>query len=209
MRLLLVRHGETDWNATGRIQGSNDIPLNDTGRKQAERLHRRLATVFIDAAYSSDLARAAETAHIVLGADSHPLRSTVPIRVTPALREISYGEWEGRTREELEADGCGPWLQAWVKGAPCDTPEGGESREEVDARVDHFLSCIFPRHAGQTVLVVSHGGTLRLLIARLRGQPVSGWGDVRQGNTALSEVLLRPGGPAEFVRVNDVEHLST
>lgn len=207
MRLLLVRHGETDWNADGRIQGSSDVPLNETGRRQAHRLRQRLASAFIDAVYSSDLIRCVETARIVLGAERDALRRAVPLRVASALREITYGQWEGRTRSQLEAAGHGSWLSAWVRGAPCPTPKGGESREQVDARVDRFLSCIFPRHAGQTVLVVSHGGPLRLLIARLLGQPVAGWGGVRQANTGLSELLLRPGGDVEFVRVNDVEHL--
>lgn len=206
MRLLLVRHGETDWNAAGRIQGSTDIALNDAGRRQAQKLHERLQDRTIDAVYSSDLSRALETARIVAG-DERLVGQRVPLWAVGALREIAYGQWEGKTRAELEAAGYGPWLDAWVRGEPCDAPEGGESREDVDRRVDHFLSAVFPRHVGETVLVVSHGGPLRLLIARLMGRPVSGWGAVRQANTALTEVEIAAGSPPQFVCINDVTHL--
>lgn len=201
MRLLLVRHGETDWNAAGRVQGSSDISLNRTGIEQARRLSKRLASVHVDAVYTSDLVRCVETARLVLGA--RPL----PLRLTSNLREVSYGELEGKTRRELESAGYGPWLAVWNGGGPCPPPVGGESREQVDARVDHFLSCIAPRYAGETVLVVSHGGPLRLLIARLMGRPVTGWGDIRQANTALSEVIIDPGQTPRIVRVNDATHL--
>lgn len=201
MRLLLVRHGETDWNADARIQGSSDIPLNRRGIEQARRLHERLASVPIDAVYTSDLSRCVDTARIVVGARRLSLRST------PLLREICYGTWEGKTRHELETAGYGPWLTAWNTGAPCAAPAHGETREQVDARIDGFFSCIFPRHVGETVLVVSHGGPLRLLITRLLGRPVYGWGDVRQANTALTEAMVTPGKAVRFVRVNDTAHL--
>lgn len=201
MRLLLVRHGETDWNAAGRVQGSSDIPLNRTGMAQARRLRDRLASVSIDAVYTSDLGRCVHTARLVLGA--RPLR----LRLTPNLREINYGELEGKTRRELEAAGYGPWLTVWNGGGPCRPPVGGESREQVDLRVDHFLSCVALRHVDETVLVVSHGGPLRLLMARLMGRPVTGWGEVRQANTALNEVILIPGHAPRIVRVNDASHL--
>jgi len=244
VRLLLVRHGETDWNAERRIQGVTDVPLNDTGRRQALRLRRRLAGLAIDAVYTSDLCRSLETARIVVG--SHPFparpgaarsrdravraaengptpaedgltpaedgptpaaRPPVPLRSTAALREIRFGRWEGFTWAELEAAGHGPWLAAWLSGQPCAAPGGGETREEADARMDHFLSSMFPRHADDTVLVVSHGGALRLLIARLLGEPVRGWGRVRLANAALTEVVIHAGGPVRFTRINDVSHL--
>lgn len=202
MRLLLVRHGETDWNAARRVQGTSDVPLNEVGIEQARKLHHRLATVSIDAAYTSDLSRSVETARIVVEG------RRLSLRLTPALREIAYGEWEGMTRQALEAAGYGPRLAAWNSGAPCDPPADGETREEADARIEHFLSCIFPRHAGETVLVVSHGGPLRLLITRLLGRTVYDWGDVRQANTALSEAVVTPGKAVRFVRINDTAHLN-
>ncbi|MFO7265860.1 MAG: histidine phosphatase family protein [Bacillota bacterium] len=203
MRLLLVRHGETDWNASERIQGWTDIPLNAAGRRQARLLAERLREEAVAAVYSSDLARALETARYL--ALERP-GGAVPLRVTETLREIRYGEWEGKTRQELVQAGCGPWLEAWVRGHPCPAPRGGETREEVDRRVERFLSAIFPRHEQETVIVVSHGGPLRLLLARLAGRPVSGWGGVRQANAALSEVIVEPGRPPVLVRVNDTTH---
>src|SRR5690606_3758934 len=78
-------------------------------------------------------------------------RPPVPLRSTAALREIRFGRWEGFTWAELEAAGHGPWLAAWLSGQPCAAPGGGETREEADARMDHFLSSMFPRHADDTV----------------------------------------------------------
>lgn len=204
MRLLLVRHGETDWNAAGKIQGWTDVPLNDAGRMQARRLARRLRDVTVAAVYSSDLARALETARIVAGESR--LAAGTRLFATAALREIGYGEWEGKTRAELWRAGHGPWLEAWMSGRPCPTPDGGETREEADRRVEQFLSAVFPRHQHETVMVVSHGGPLRLLLARLAGRPVAGWGDVRQANAALTEVIVEAGRPAVFVRLNDTTH---
>lgn len=96
-RILLVRHGETDWNAAGRIQGHSDTPLNAAGRLQARRAAQRLAREPIRALYSSDLARAFETATII----GVPLGLTVV--VSPQLRERRYGEWEGLTSAEIQA----------------------------------------------------------------------------------------------------------
>ena len=96
-RILLVRHGETDWNATGRIQGHNDTPLNAAGRQQALRAAQRLALQPVRGLYSSDLARAYETAMII----GEPLGLTVV--TSPRLRERRYGAWEGLTAAEIQA----------------------------------------------------------------------------------------------------------
>ena len=96
-RILLVRHGETDWNASGRIQGHSDTPLNAAGRQQAQRAAQRLAPEPVRALYSSDLARAFETATII----GEPLGLTVV--TSPRLRERQYGAWEGLTSAEIQA----------------------------------------------------------------------------------------------------------
>ena len=93
----LVRHGETDWNLTERIQGQVDVPLNATGRRQVSHLAKRLTDLPLDAIYSSDLARTHETARII-AADRD-----IAIATDPDLREFSFGEWEGLTAEEIEA----------------------------------------------------------------------------------------------------------
>lgn len=199
--LFLVRHGLTDWNAEGRIQGNSDIPLNRDGRSQARRLARRLRAVPLDAVYTSDLDRAVETAHIVKG------ERPIALRSTENLREFCYGAWEGKTRVQLEAAGLGPTLRRWNEGRAVLPPRGGETREDVDERIDHFLAAVIPRHAGETMLVVSHGGTLRLMLCRLLGMSPEKWGAVRQGNTALSKAVLVPGKPPRVELINDTSHL--
>lgn len=199
--LLLVRHGQTDWNVAGRIQGATDTPLNVNGQEQARLLARRLAGVTVAAMYSSDLERAARTARIIRPSQD------VPIRLTPTLREINYGAWEGKTRSELEKTGHRTALRRWNDGHAVDAPEGGESREQVDARIDCFLASVVPRHAGETIVIVSHGGTLRLMLCRLLGWPIAKWGAVRLGNTALSKAVLMPGERPRVEFINDTDHL--
>ena len=136
--LLLVRHGETDWNAEGRLQGHTDRPLNDFGRRQARALAERLAQDEIHAIYASDLSRARETAEIV------GLRLGLPVALEPGLRERSWGTWEGLT------------------GAERDRVEFvGEAPEEHAGRVLAAVRAIAERHPGRRVVVVTHGGSLR------------------------------------------------
>ena len=147
--ILLVRHGETDWNLEHRVQGHSDRPLNDTGRAQARDLADQLANERIDAVYASDLMRAHDTARPV--ADSHGL----PVITLPQLREKNFGTWEGLTDGEIRvrfpqaADG--PWGDA-------------ETTEDVSARVLEALRDVAERHPGGQVLVVSHGGPLRAVL---------------------------------------------
>jgi broad specificity phosphatase PhoE len=136
--LLLVRHGETDWNAERRWQGHTDVPLNDRGREQARRLAESLVREDVDAIYSSDLARAQETAEIV------GIRLGLPVVVDPDLREIDVGSREGLTGEEVGVRG-------W----------DGESKEAHRERTLRALARIVAGHPGSRVIVVAHGGTLR------------------------------------------------
>lgn len=138
-RLLLVRHGETDWNADGRLQGQTDRPLSEFGRQQARRLADELAAEDLEAIYSSDLARARETAEIV-GA-----RVGLPVMLDRGLREKDWGTWEGLTAVERDR----------VEFA-------GESTEAHQERILRALQRISERHPGDgSVLVVTHGGSMR------------------------------------------------
>jgi broad specificity phosphatase PhoE len=144
--LLLVRHGETDWNAEGRLQGHTDRPLNEYGRRQAQRLADELAGEELEAIYSSDLARARETAEIV------GERLGLPVVLDPDLREKNWGTWEGLTPVER------------------DTVElVGESTEEHAARTLGALRRIAERHPDGRVLVVTHGGSLRRVQVEVLG----------------------------------------
>jgi broad specificity phosphatase PhoE len=152
--ILLARHGETDWNREGRLQGWDDRPLNETGREQARELARRLADVPFDAVYASDLGRARETAEIV--AEPHG----VPVAIDPDLREMHYGSWSGLTRSEIE------------ERFPGVERHDGETREDHLGRVLSAADRIARRHPGQRVLIVSHGGSMRALRRHCVGDPV-------------------------------------
>jgi broad specificity phosphatase PhoE len=137
--LLLVRHGETDWNAEGRLQGQTDRPLNDFGRRQARRLAEELADDRIEAIYSSDLARARETAAIV------GERLGLPVTFDSDLREKDWGNWEGLTPIERDR-----------------VEFVGESTDAHQERILRSLRRIADRHPGDgCVLVVTHGGSIR------------------------------------------------
>jgi broad specificity phosphatase PhoE len=137
--LLLVRHGETDWNAAVRLQGHTDRPLSDYGREQARRLAEELAGEQFDAIYASDLARARETAEIVAE------RLHLPVDLDPDLREKNWGTWEGLTSVERDQ-----------------VEFVGESTEEHRDRMLRALRRISERHPeGGPILVVTHGGSMR------------------------------------------------
>ncbi|HJQ49178.1 MAG TPA: histidine phosphatase family protein [Gaiellaceae bacterium] len=138
-RLLLVRHGETDWNADGRLQGQTDRPLSDFGRSQARQLAGELAEEKLEAIYSSDLARARETAEIV------GERIGLPVSLDPDLREKDWGTWEGLTAVERDR-----------------VEFVGESTEAHQERILRALRRISELHPeGGNVLVVTHGGSMR------------------------------------------------
>jgi broad specificity phosphatase PhoE len=136
--LLLVRHGETDWNAEGRLQGHTDRPLNPNGREQAKALADRLAGDGVAAVYASDLTRARETAEIV------GERLGLTVVIDPDLREKNWGSWEGLTGAERER-----------------VEFVGESTEEHAERSLRAVQRIVERHPADRVVVVTHGGSLR------------------------------------------------
>ena len=154
--IVLVRHGETDWNRANRFQGRADPQLNDTGRAQAHVLATDLGTETFAAAYTSPLRRATETAAILasaLGVDAVPDES---------LMEVDVGSWSGLTRTEVEArfpEGFARWL-AYGHGW-----DDGETYDELGARVVSGLAGIAARHPGEVVLAVTHGGPIRSALA--------------------------------------------
>jgi broad specificity phosphatase PhoE len=152
--ILLARHGETDWNRTGRYQGWADPPLNETGRAQARTLAELLRATPFTAVYSSDLRRAHETAEIVAAPHG------VPVTVEPGLREVDVGEWSGLTRSEVE------------ERFPDGERPGGETREQHAARVLAAAERIARAHPGQRILLVSHGVTMRALRTHVSDEPL-------------------------------------
>ncbi len=154
--LVLVRHGETDWNRDNRFQGHADPPLNDTGRAQARALAAELRNEPIAALYTSPLVRAAETAAIL----GEPL-GLEPL-TDPSLKEVDVGSWSGLTRTDIERrfpDGFARWLahgHGW---------DDGETYAELGERVVAGLLTIGARHSDASVLAVTHGGPIRSALA--------------------------------------------
>jgi broad specificity phosphatase PhoE len=163
MELICVRHGRTAWNAGKRFQGHTDVPLDEEGRAQATALAALLAHERIDAAASSDLQRAAETARIVLGARA------VPLRLDPDWREMRFGDWEGLTWEQIVA--ANPHLETSNEtGVTFYTPGGGESFEALCARVARGVDRIVAELGDDGVaLVATHAGPLHALLSVLLG----------------------------------------
>jgi alpha-ribazole phosphatase len=196
LHLLLARHGETIWNAQRRFQGHSDVPLSPTGRTQAAALAKSLRPRTIDAVYASDLCRAVETAEI-LGSGQG-----VAIAQTPALRELAFGQWEGLTYDKIHR-AYPTELQAWLADRLHAAPPGGESLEQLNARLQVFRNQLIQVHSDQTVLVVAHGGPLQVLIATTLGLPPESFWKFRIETGSLSELDLYPTG-AILVRLNHV-----
>ncbi len=162
----LVRHGETEWNRSRRIQGQTDIALNQSGKHQITQLGERLATLEFSAIYASDLSRTSESAHIIRGSRN------VTVQTESELREFSYGEWEGLTFEEAQArDPEGFATRMAGRNVDFAAP-GGENMLQLIDRVRRFHDRVRSQHKpGDQLLVVAHGGTLLALLNCLLGLP--------------------------------------
>ncbi|MDD5248865.1 MAG: histidine phosphatase family protein [Rhodocyclaceae bacterium] len=155
-RLCIVRHGETDWNAARRIQGQTDIPLNAAGQAQAAATATGLAGYAFDAIYSSDLLRTWQTAQPIAAALG------LGVNAAPGLRERHYGRMQGLT--SAEAQQRFPALHAAYAGRdPQHDLDGGETLADFAARIARTLAALAAAHAGQTLLLVAHGGVLDIV----------------------------------------------
>jgi probable phosphoglycerate mutase len=184
--LILVRHGETDWNRERRWQGHAYTSLNETGREQARALAAELSAAGVEAVYSSDLARARETAEIVaerIGADVTPLAE---------LREIDVGEWQGLTWPEIEERHPGGIELMHERGHGW---ERGETHDQLAERVLRGLRRIARDHPDGRVAVVAHGGTLRAVVAHAEGVSVVEHRRLRPSmdNCAVVRIALQNG----------------
>ncbi len=198
-RVIGIRHGETAWNAIGRWQGHAPVPLNAAGLEQAAMLGRYVAQhgLRFDVLYSSDLKRALQTAQAV----AEPQGLTV--RPDARLREVDLGEWQGLTRDEVKAwDGerYAAYLNDWYHVPP----PSGESRHALKLRIRAAFDDLAQRHAGQVIGMVTHGGTLGMLIESLFG-PVE---RPSLANTSLTIVeRAAPDEAWQLVRVAWSPHL--
>ena len=194
----MVRHGETEWNALGKIQGHQDVGLNEVGRRQAEQLRIRLEGVSIEAAYSSDLSRCADTARTVL------LEKGVEPLLTERIREQGFGRWQGLGFREVEERD--PELYARMMGRDSDfSPPGGESFREVAERVGGLFDEVRGKNHEGTVLVVGHAGSLRALMAKVLDIPLESSWRFRFDSCGLSMLDVGPDRVRLMV-FNDTMH---
>lgn len=186
-RLLVIRHGETDWNQTSRIQGHTDIPLNDNGRWQAARLAQALAEEGIDALYASDLQRAVETARAVAAT------AGLSLQTDAGLRERHFGRLEGMTQVEVAAQ----WPdegRRWRERDPSYGPDGGETLQLFYERCVGTAERLAQRHPGQTVALVAHGGVLDCFYRAANRVPLQAPRTWVIANASVNRLLYSPEG---------------
>lgn len=197
LHLMLVRHGETDWNVERRYQGQTNVPLSGLGRRQAELIAERLTAEKIDAVYASDLSRALETAQIIAG------KSGLEVVPEPRLRELNFGILEGLTFDEAEAQ-YPEMIAAWLDDFN-NTPEGAETIQAFRARIISLLDELKENHDEQAVLLVGHGGSLsEILRVVLELSQEKRW-YLELENVSLSEVSISENY-VSLKRLNDTCH---
>ncbi len=182
-RLILVRHGETDWNAEGRYQGQADPPLNRRGREQAQALAAALQQKGVDVIYSSPLKRAWQTAEVVARAVRAPLFPE------PRLMEIHQGEWEGKRVGEIAREYPQTFHQ-WEEDPWATQIPGGETLAEVQQRVYAAADDILARHPGKTVVLVTHRTPIAMLKIRYQGLDPTQVRKIELPNTFWEEILV-------------------
>lgn len=200
-RVILVRHGQTEWNAAHRVQGQTDIPLDALGRWQAERLAGRLSGERIDAVHTSDLSRARETARPIAA------ERGLTVHEWSELREMRYGPWEGLTVGEIEASYPEEYL-VWRRDRLRFRLDGIETLEALRDRALVAGRQILAAHDGQTITIVGHGGTSRALLCALLGWPVAVSLQLRMDNVSVSRLEYTARGPV-LVLYNDISHLAS
>jgi probable phosphoglycerate mutase len=198
-RIVAIRHGETAWNAEGRLQGQLDIPLNAMGRAQAARLAEALRDEGLTAVIASDLARAWHTAEAL----ARPLG--LPLAADRGLRERGFGLFEGLTRDEVAAR----WPDAharWQRREPGFAPPGAESLDDFSARCVSAAAALARAHAGGSIALVCHGGVLDCLYRAATGAALDAPRTWQLGNAGINRLLFTGSG-FTLVGWNDQRHL--
>lgn len=200
-RLILVRHGVTEWNRERRFQGQIDTPLSGEGLEQAALVARRLSREPIAAVYSSDLLRAWQTAEPIargLG---------LPLQAEPGLRERAYGDFEGRTFDEIKQDFADAYRRWRAREPDFELPGSGESLRDFHGRVERTVQSIAFRHPGQAIVLVTHGGVLDSAYRIGSGLPLTAARQFDLLNGSLNTIGW-DGRDYSLDRWADVEHLS-
>lgn len=210
MRLMLVRHGATANNAQQRYTGHSDVPLSPLGLRQAAALAAALAAERFDLILSSDLARARQTVEAIIA------RNAAPLRLDADLREMAMGAWEGRTRAEAVALEPEAWARWWAQ-PDVSPPPGGETLLQLRDRTARAIDRCYTEHPAGSVLWVTHGGLIGVLLCHLLGIDLAHRWQFRCDNAGITELEVGPdrrdrGNPAPrmraiLLRLNDTSHL--
>jgi len=198
--LVLVRHGQTDWNVTERFRGRFDVPLNAVGTRQAYLTARRVAETWdVAAVYSSPLTRALTTAQAIAGA------LLLSAEVMPELVDMNFGGWEGLTPDEVRLR----WPEmhaAWRASPHIVRMPGGESLDDVRQRCQTAIGLLVARHPGQTVVAVAHTDLNRVFLLLVLGMGNDHLWQLGQDNCAINVIDL-DGSSSRVVTMNDTCHL--
>ena len=199
-RIYLIRHGQTDYNLKGIVQGSGvNSSINKTGRRQADAFHAMYRTIRFDKIYTSELKRTQESVRKFLD-------KGIPHEVLPGLNEISWGIQEGREVTEESDKYYYGVLDEWQKGNTDLQIEGGESPEEVSARQDEALNHIHSKEGESTILICHHGRAMRVLLCKLLNYPLKFMDFFEHTNLGLYQIYFT-GSSYVIEKFNDQEHL--
>jgi len=200
-RLLLVRHGQTEYNAEVRFMGQRDIPLDAIGRVQSQAVAVRLSSERPSAIYCSGLTRAFDTASAMEAAiPTHP-----EVRIDGRLTEGGFGEWEGQLYASLKVSDP-ERLAAWEADRLNVAPPGGEPLQQIADRVQEAYRDILLNNMDKSVIIVAHGGSLQVLVALALGLPVQSYWKFAINNASVTELRVDEWG-AVLHLLNDTSHL--
>ena len=200
-RLIIVRHGRTEWNRVEKFRGRADIGLDEVGMKQAEAAGKRIAEWPISAIYSSPLRRASTTAEIIAGSLG------LKVRLLPGIIDIDYGAWQGLSTEDVVARD-GYLYSQWIESPDKVQFPGGESFTEVRERTTSVVSDLIQRHPKETVVLVSHKVICQVLILSLLELDSSHFWQITQDVCAMNLFEVRGGIPSALF-LNDTCHLKS
>lgn len=203
--ILLIRHGETAWNAVRRLQGHIDIPLNEEGERQAAALARALAAEKLDAIVSSDLQRAMQTAQAVAS-----LHAGLQLQTEQGLRERAYGVFEGMLYQDIQQQYPDDFARWQARDVEAVMPAGDRVAESFHQFYDRAISglrAVAARHAGQTVAVVAHGGVLECAYREARGIQLDSPRDFQVKNASINRFTISDG-KLVLDSWGEVEHLA-
>ena len=200
MKIYLIRHGQTDWNLEGKIQGRHDVSLNETGSKQAELLAMGMDKRPVVQIFSSRQKRALETVQAV-GRRQH-----VAVTVIDGLEEVEFGEWEGKTWDEISRE-YPEEFKVWCTEPAEIVPPGGESRPQIYRRIGNALKEILRRSRGD-IAIVSHGAALAYMVSIMLEKELGDHDEIIVKNASISTVEYdRETGKFHMAEANDVSHL--